>query len=103
MKNISIILGRIVVAAAICLAVSFLPVIPVLEAPVVPDPSYRSAFASIQQLFGIGVFVLVGIHYQATWATLPVALGVMAAAVFGGWRLSRVLEALLVRKPTSAK
>jgi hypothetical protein len=56
----------------IFIALSFLPVIPVLKGAVVPSPlqHYSLAFASTQDLFGIFAFMRVGVSYQVRWYTL---------------------------------
>jgi hypothetical protein len=80
--------GRGVVAIVVWLVVSFLPLVPATQAPVVPDPIYRPTLVSIQQFVGVDVFLL-GVSYRATWATLPVIIGLTAAGLVGGWWLGR--------------
>jgi hypothetical protein len=69
-----------------------------MQAPVVPDPIYQSRLVSIQQLVGVGVF-LVGVSNQATWATLPVMIGLTAVSLAGGWRLGGAIFGRHQRPP----
>ncbi len=86
MKGRSIDAGRAVVALLVWLVVSFVPLVPVMRAPVARDPIYQPALVSIQELVGVGI-LLVGMSNQATWATVPVMIALTAAALAGGWWL----------------
>jgi hypothetical protein len=86
MKGCLLNVGRVAMALLVWLVVSFMPLVPVLQAPVVPNPIYQSKLVSIQQLVGVGV-LLVGVSNHATWATLPVMVGLTCAALAGGWWL----------------
>ena len=77
---------RALVALVVWLAVSFLPLVPVMQAPVVRDPIYHPTLASIQELVGVGI-LLMGVSNQATWATLPVMFALTAVSLAGGWWL----------------
>ncbi len=70
-------------ALVVWLAVSFLPLVPVMQAPVVRDPIYHLTLASIQELVGVGI-LLMGVSNQATWATLPVMFALTAVSPAGG-------------------
>ena len=90
MKACLVNVGRMVVALVVWLVVSFLPLVPVMQAPVVQYPIYQPKLISIQQLIGVGVF-LVGVSNQATWATLPVMIGLTGVGLVGGWWLGGVI------------
>jgi hypothetical protein len=90
MKDWLIFAGRIEFALAVWLAASFVPLVPAMQAPVVPDPDYEWALVSIQDLVGIGIFRL-GVSHRATWGTFPVMIGLTAAALAGGWMASGYL------------
>lgn len=98
MNGLSRAVARFVVASAVFLVLACLPVVPVLQAPVVPDPIYRSSLVSLLQLVG-GSF-LVGVRLQATWLTLPVLIGLVAATVLVVRAIDR---RLFGRKPTSPR
>jgi hypothetical protein len=71
-----------VIFLVIFVALSFLPVIPVLKGAVVP-PSlqrYSLGFVSIQDLFGIVAFMRVGVSYQVRWYTLVGIAGLFAVS-----------------------
>ena len=87
MKGCLVVVGRLLVTLLVWLAVSFLPLVPVLRAPVVPNPIYYSALASIQDLVGVGI-LRVGVSHHATWATFPVMIALTAVGLAGGWWLS---------------
>lgn len=70
-------LGALTVTAFVWLLALGLPVVPVLQAPVVQDPIYRPTLVSVLQLL-LSPF-LMGISLQATWLTLPVFLGLIVA------------------------
>lgn len=76
-------------SAVLWLVVSLIPLIPTEYSPVVPDPIPRSTFISILGLFASSF--LCGVSYRATWATLPVMVGLSAAAIVAGWKLGRRL------------
>jgi hypothetical protein len=82
--------GRAAIALAVWLVVSFVPLVPVTQAPVAPDPIYKPALVSIQDLVGVGIFRL-GISNHATWATLPAMIGLTAASLVGGWWLGGIV------------
>jgi hypothetical protein len=82
--------GRVVVAMLVWLVVSFVPLVPAMQAPVVPNPIYEMRLVSIQQLVGVGL-LLMGVSNKATWATLPVMIGLTVAALAGGWWLGGVI------------
>lgn len=65
--------------ADFCL-LSFLPIIPVRRGAVVPPPyeHFSLVFASLQDIFGIFAFSLVGVRYQVQWYTLLAALIILA-------------------------
>lgn len=81
------VIGRIAVASAVLLLVSCVPVVPVLQAPVVPDPIDRQTLVSLLQLL-VSPF-LMGIRLKATMMTLPVVIGLIAAGVFAARFLNR--------------
>jgi hypothetical protein len=87
MKGFFVIVGRLLVTLAVWLVVSFLPLVPVMRAPVVPNPIYDSALASIQDLVGVGILRM-GVSHHATWATFPVMIGLTVVGLAGGWWLS---------------
>lgn len=87
MKIVPRSLGRIVVASAVVLVASCLPVVPVLKAPVTPDPIYVSTLVSLLQL--LASRFLAGIRLQATWMTLPVMIGLTVAVVIAVRYLNR--------------
>lgn len=64
----------------------FVPVIPVLRAPVVPDPTFSLVYAPLAD---IACPMLLGIRYEIQWYTVLAALGLLAAA----WHLGRWLDA----------
>jgi hypothetical protein len=76
-------------SAMLWAAVSIVPLVPVEVSPVVPDPISRSAFTSILGL--VTSPFLMGMRVQPTWATLPVVLGLSAAAIIAGRKLGRRL------------
>ena len=86
-KRFLIVAGRVVVTLLVWLVVSFVPLVPVMQAPVVQYPTYELRLVSIQQLVGVGIFI-VGVHNRATWATLPVMIVLTAGGLAGGWWLS---------------
>ena len=98
MKGCLVNVGRVVVALVVWLVVSFVPLVPVMQAPVVPDPIYQSKLVSIQQLVGVGIF-LVGVSNRATWATLPVMIGLTAVGLAGGWWLGGAIFSRRWRPP----
>ncbi|MCB0258723.1 MAG: hypothetical protein KDH97_18970 [Calditrichaeota bacterium] len=67
---------------------SLLPVIPVKTAPVVPDPHYTAGFASIQDLFGVGM-LQAGISYRLEWYSVLVILLVILAAIWIGLKAGK--------------
>jgi hypothetical protein len=79
MKRLPSVVKQIAVAAVIWLLVLCLPLIPTLRAPVIPDPVYEATLVSIFQL--VASLFLVGIRLQATWLTLPVAVGLIAIGI----------------------
>lgn len=79
-------MGRVGVALAVWLVASFVPLVPVMQAPVVPDPVYQPKLVAIQDLVGVGIFRM-GVSHQATWGTLPAMIGLTAASLIGGWWL----------------
>jgi hypothetical protein len=98
MKGCLVNVGRVVVAFMVWLVVSFAPLVPVMQAPVVPNPIYQSKLVSIQQLVGVGVF-LVGVSNHATWATLPVMIGLTGVGLAGGWWLGGAIYGRRRRPP----
>jgi hypothetical protein len=82
--------GRVAVTLIVWLFVSFVPLVPVMQAPVVPEPLYEPTLVSIQDLVGVGIFRL-GVRHHATWATLPVMIGLTGVSLVGGWRLGGVI------------
>jgi hypothetical protein len=98
MKGCLVNVGRVAVAFVVWLVVSFVPLVPVMRAPVVRDPIYEPAMVSIQELVGVGIF-LVGMSNKATWATLPVMIGLTAASLAGGWWLGGVIFGRRRRPP----
>ena len=76
-------------AAGLWLVASFVPVIPVVSSPVVPDPISTSTFISIQGF--LASHFLCGVRYEGTWLTLPVLIGLSVAAFFAGRKLGRRL------------
>jgi hypothetical protein len=97
-KHLLIKLGRVATAIIVVLVLSCLPVIPVMESPVVPNPIERSRW-----LCGLQLYVspmLVGVRHRMTSMTLisVIALGIAA------WFVTRSLNRLLfgrLHKPTS--
>ena len=87
MKSLSRVLKRVAVASAVWLVVFCLPLVPVLKAPVVPDPIYESAWVSLLQLFSSPF--LMGIRLRATWMTFPAMLGLVLIAFFAARYLNR--------------
>jgi len=87
MKNFAKTAVPLACALVLWLVVSFIPLIPIESAPVVPDPIFTSTFISMQGV--LAQFYLVGMQFHATWATLPVMLAVNVAAIFAGWKLGR--------------
>ncbi|HVX61654.1 MAG TPA: hypothetical protein VHC19_13660 [Pirellulales bacterium] len=87
MKPFPKVAARIAVASAVWLAVFCLPVVPVLEAPVVPNPSFEWALVSLIQL--IASPYLMGITLRATWMTFPAMFGLLLVAFFAARRLNR--------------
>jgi hypothetical protein len=79
MKTFSSSLRRIAVASVVLLVVSCLPVIPVLRAPVIPDPVYEATMVSILQL--LASLYLTGIQLRATWMTWPAFIGLTVVAL----------------------
>lgn len=71
---------RIALTSAMVVVVCCLPVVPVLTAPVVPDPIYRFTLVSLLQILAVGF--LTGIRLQATWMTLPAIIALAVAAFF---------------------
>lgn len=67
---------------------SLLPVIPVKTAPVIPDPYYTDGFASIQDLFGVGL-LRAGISYRIEWYSVLVILLVLLAAIWIGLKAGK--------------
>jgi hypothetical protein len=78
--------ARVGITLAVLLVASFLPLIPVEQAPVVRDRIYHSTWASLQDLVGIGIFRM-GVSHRATWATLPAMIGLATASLVAGWWL----------------
>jgi hypothetical protein len=87
MKRFPTVLGRIAVTSAVWLVVFCLPVVPVLKAPVVPDPIYESAWISLLQVIASGF--LLGISLRATWMTFPIMFGLAVVAFFVARSLNR--------------
>lgn len=90
MRGWPIFAGRVMLALLVWLGASFLPLVPAMQAPVVPDPDYEWTLVSIQDLVGIGIFRL-GVSHRATWGTFPAMIGLTAAALGGGWMASGYL------------
>ena len=84
--------GRVAVGSLVVLLMSCLPVIPVLQSPVVPDPVARSAWICLLQLLA-GAF-LVGVRIEATSMTLPVVVALAAAM----WFVIRFLNRRIFRR-----
>ena len=89
MKSFAKIAIPMVGGAAFMLAVSFVPLIPIISTPVVPSAISTSTFISIAGIF-TNPF-LCGMRYEATWATLPAMVGLSVAAIFAGWKVGRRL------------
>lgn len=87
MKSLPRVLGRTAVAAAVWLVVFCLPVIPVLQAPVVPEAIFESAWVCLLQL--VASLFLKGIRLRATWMTLPAMIGLALVAYFAARYLNR--------------
>ncbi len=58
---------------------SFLPLVPVSNAPVVPHPYYAFGWTSLQTLFGVGMLTA-GISYRLYWYSWLVIIAVIALA-----------------------
>lgn len=58
---------------------SFLPLVPVSTAPVVPDPYSAFGWASLQTLFGVGMLAA-GISYRLFWYSWLVLIAVVVLA-----------------------
>jgi len=98
MKGCLVNAGRAAVVLLVWLMISFVPLVPVMQAPVVQHPIYQARLASIQQLVGVGIF-LVGVSYHATWATWPVMIGLTVVGLGGGWWLGGVIFGRRQRPP----
>ncbi len=79
---------RVAVTLAVWLVVSFLPLVPVLRAPVVPPEFQRYEWTVVSMVSMFWPSQMVGMHDKAGWATLLVMLGLTGAALLGGWLLS---------------
>lgn len=83
-------------------ALSFLPVIPVLKGAVVPPPAqhYRLGVSSIQDLFGIFAFMRVGVSYQMRWYTW---VGIVGLLVISGLITAFVVYCVRRRRKSVAQ
>lgn len=87
MSRLRVPCGRIGLITLVAFVAACLPVIPVLVAPVVPEPSYRSALVCVVQL--VWSAFQVGMHVQATSLTWPAFMGLIITAFVVGRRLDR--------------
>ena len=78
---------RLVVTAAVFLAVALIPVIPVMRSPVIPNPTSESAWISMYQLYSSRT--LPGTRITGTWLTLPTIIGLSALAIGVGRSIAK--------------
>jgi hypothetical protein len=81
--------ARVAIAAFVCFGATFVPLIPVTIAPVVPHPIEEAALISIQRL--VASPFVIGVSIQGTWLTLPMLILVPVSALVGGWLLSGLI------------